>query len=343
MGDVAMAVPVVYSLAKQYPNIRITVLSRKYARPFFDDLAPNVDFMEADLKGEYRGVKGLNALYRRLTAKQFTKIADLHNVLRSEYLRMRFNMGRYRVEHIDKHRRQRRALVRQHNKVRENIPTPFENYIEVLANLGYPVTLQFHSLFPEEGGNLNLLPAIVGPKKSFQQWIGVAPTAAHPGKCYPVERTRQVIEQLLKNHPQARIFLFGRGRAEDQLFTQWCQEMPQCVYVSKHLENMHQELILMSHLNVMLSMDSSNAHLASLTATPVVTVWGATHPFAGFTAWNQPAENNIQAELDCRPCSIYGNRPCRRGDMACMNLIKPEQIIERIEQIINPKNPQTSL
>ena len=343
MGDVAMAVPVVYSLAKQYPNIRITVLSRKYARPFFDDLTPNVDFMEADLKGEYRGVKGLNALYRRLTAKQFTKIADLHNVLRSEYLRMRFNMGRYRVEHIDKHRRQRRALVRQHNKVRENIPTPFENYIEVLAKLGYPVTLQFHSLFPEEGGNLNLLPAIVGPKKSFQQWIGVAPTAAHPGKCYPVERTRQVIEQLLKNHPQARIFLFGRGRAEDQLFTQWCQEMPQCVYVSKHLENMHQELILMSHLNVMLSMDSSNAHLASLTATPVVTVWGATHPFAGFTAWNQPAENNIQAELDCRPCSIYGNRPCRRGDMACMNLIKPEQIIERIEQIINPKNPQTSL
>ena len=343
MGDVAMAVPVVYSLAMQYPNIRITVLSRKYARPFFDDLAPNVDFMEADLKGEYRGVKGLNALYRRLTAKQFTKIADLHNVLRSEYLRMRFNMGRYRVEHIDKHRRQRRALVRQHNKVRENIPTPFENYTEVLANLGYPITLQFHSLFPEEGGNLNLLPAIVGPKKSFQQWIGVAPTAAHPGKCYPVERTRQVIEQLLKNHPQARIFLFGRGRAEDQLFTQWCQEMPQCVYVSKHLENMHQELILMSHLDVMLSMDSSNAHLASLTATPVVTVWGATHPFAGFTAWNQPAENNIQAELDCRPCSIYGNRPCRRGDMACMNLIKPEQIIERIEQIINPKNPQTSL
>ena len=343
MGDVAMAVPIVYSLAMQYPNIRITVLSRKYARPFFDDLAPNVDFMEADLKGEYRGVKGLNALYRRLAAKQFTKIADLHNVLRSEYLRMRFNMGRYRVEHIDKHRRQRRALVKQHNKVRAQLPTPFENYAEVLAKLGYPITLQFRSLFPEEGGNLNLLPAIIGPKKSFQQWIGIAPTAAHPGKCYPIERTRQIVEQLLKNHPQARIFLFGRGRTEDQLFNQWCQDMPQCVYVSQHLENMHQELILMSHLDVMLSMDSSNAHLASLTATPVVTIWGATHPFAGFTAWNQPAENIIQAELDCRPCSIYGNRPCRRGDMACMNLIKPEQIIERIEQIINPKNPQTSL
>ena len=343
MGDVAMAVPVVYSLAMQYPDIRVTVLSRKYARPFFEDLAPNVSFMEADLKREYRGVKGLNALYRRLAAKQFTKIADFHNVLRSEYLRMRFNMGRYRVEHINKHRRERRALVSYKNKVREQLRTPFENYADVLAKLGYPIKLEFTSLFPPEGGNLNMLPAIIGPKKSFEQWIGVAPTAAHPGKTYPPERTRYIIEQLRQKHPRARIFLFGRGRTEDQLFSEWCSDLPQCVYVSRHLENMHQELILISHLDVMLSMDSSNMHLASLTATPVVSVWGATHPFAGFMGWKQKAENVIQADLDCRPCSIYGNRRCRRGDFACMDLIKPETIIERIEHIINPQTTETSL
>ena len=67
MGDVAMMVPVVYSLAHQYPDIRITVLSRAFARSFFEDLAPNVGFMVADLKNEYRGIKGLNALYRRRT------------------------------------------------------------------------------------------------------------------------------------------------------------------------------------------------------------------------------------------------------------------------------------
>ena len=101
MGDVAMVVPVVWSLAHQYPDIRITVLSRTFARPLFEDLTPNVGFMAADLKHEYRGIKGLNALYRRLAAKQFTAVADLHSVLRSEYLRMRFNMGRYRVAHIN--------------------------------------------------------------------------------------------------------------------------------------------------------------------------------------------------------------------------------------------------
>ena len=111
LGDVAMTVPVVWALARQYPQVRITVLSRNSSRTFFEDLAPNVNFMAADFKNEYHGVKGLNALYRRLVAKQFTAVADLHNVLRSDYLRLRFNLGRYRVAHIDKHRRQRRELV----------------------------------------------------------------------------------------------------------------------------------------------------------------------------------------------------------------------------------------
>ncbi len=337
MGDVAMMVPVVYSLAAQYPDIRITVLSRAFARPFFDQLAPNVHFMEADLKHEYHGVKGLNALYRRLASKQFTKIADMHNVLRSEYLRLRFNMGRYQVAHIDKHRKQRRALIAAHNKVFKPLPTPFENYAEVLRKLGFPVELQFRSLFPPEGGDLSLLPPSIGIKQPGDLWIGVAPTAAHPGKCYPTDRSRQVVEQLLQKHPQARIFLFGRGQMEDELFNEWCQAIPQCVFVSRQLEGLQQELILMSHLNVMFSMDSSNMHLASLTATPVVSVWGATHPYAGFMGWNQPAENAIQTDLDCRPCSIYGKRPCRRGDMACMMNIPPEKIFTRIEQIIiNP-------
>ena len=112
LGDVAMTVPVVYSLAKAYPDVRITVLSRGYARAFFEDLAPNVSFMEADVKHEYHGIRGLNALYRRLTAKNFTAIADFHDVLRSEYLRMRFNVEGYRVAHIDKHRRLRKLLRR---------------------------------------------------------------------------------------------------------------------------------------------------------------------------------------------------------------------------------------
>ena len=336
LGDVAMTVPVVWALATQYPDIRITVLSKKFARPLFDDLAPNVNFMEADLKQEYHGVKGLNALYRRLVAKQFTKVADLHSVLRSDYLRMRFNLGHYRVEHINKHKKLRRKLISYKNKVRKQLPTSFENYAEVFARLGYPVDIrQFRSIFPKEGGNLNLLPKEIGPKKSFETWIGIAPFAAHRGKVYPPKLMEQVIFRLIQQVPNLRIFLFGKGDEEDKYFPLWNALYRQCLIVNKYCEGMYQELILMSHLNAMISMDSANMHLASLTGVPVVSVWGATHPLAGFLGFNQNTDNAIQLDLECRPCSIFGNKPCQRGDYACLQNIPPERIVERIISLIN--------
>lgn len=334
LGDVAMTIPVIWSLAHQYPDLRITVLSRNSSRPLFEDLAPNVGFMGADLKREYKGIKGLNALYRRLAAKQFTAIADLHNVLRSEFLRMRFNLGSYRVSHINKHRKGRRRLTSQNNKQLIQQPTSFENYVEVFRRLGYPVTIDFHSIFPPEGGNLNLLPGPINVKNSFERWIGIAPFAAHKGKVYPPELMQQVIEQLCQQHPKARILLFGRGAEEDKWFDIWCRQHSQCLNVGQYADSMHQELILMSHLDVMLSMDSANMHLASLTGIPVVSVWGATHSYAGFMGWNQSEQNAIQLDLDCRPCSIFGQKNCRRSDYACLYQIKPTTIVEKINTFI---------
>ncbi len=335
LGDVAMTVPVVYALAQQYPDVRITVLSRNFARPLFEDLLPNINFMEADLKREYHGITGLNSLYRRLVAKQFTAIADLHSVLRSSYLRMRFNLDHYKVAHIDKHRKDRRRITSSSNKQLFQLPTSFQNYADVFARLGYPVNVQFRSIFSEDGGDMNLLPESLPRPTVGQPCIGIAPFAAHEGKIYPVRLMEQVVEQLLAKHPDVRIYLFGKGQREDETFPKWCAAHPQCVYVSQHLNNLRDELILMSHLQVMVSMDSANMHLASLVATPVVSVWGATHPFTGFMGWNQSPENAIQIPLECRPCSIYGQKPCLRGDYACMRNIAPEQIVNRVELILN--------
>ena len=145
---------------------------------------------------------------------------------------------------------------------------------------------------------------------------------------------RQVIGMVVGRFPSARLFLFGRGQEEERTFDKWCAEEPRCVNVSRHLEAMQQELILMSHLDLMLSMDSANMHLASIVGTPVVSIWGATHPAAGFMGWNQTAERAVQIDLPCRPCSIYGNKPCLRGDYACMKNIPPEQVVERMAFVL---------
>lgn len=335
LGDVAMTVPVVWSLARRYPHLRITVLSSPFARIFFDNIAPNVGFMEADLKHEYRGVKGLNALYRRLTAKQFTAIADLHNVLRSGYLRMRFNIDRYHVEHIDKHRRERRQLVATTGKQMVQLPSVFELYADVLARLGYPVDMDFTSVFPPTGGNMRLISDLVGEKKPFQQWIGVAPFAAYQGKAYPLPLMENVIDELTRRHPSCRIFLFGNNSYKERLaLDKLAEGRKNCINASALLGGIYKELILMSHLDVMLSMDSANMHLASIAGTPVVSIWGATHPLAGYMGWHQRPDDVVQTDMPCRPCSISGNRPCLRGDYACLTSIKPVSVADSVDRVL---------
>jgi ADP-heptose:LPS heptosyltransferase len=146
----------------------------------------------------------------------------------------------------------------------------------------------------------------------------------------------KVVERL-GEQDNLRIFFFGAGKTEQQQFNDWAAKWPFCVNASGQLGGLQQELALMSQLDVMLTMDSANMHLASLVGIPVVSVWGATHPYAGFMGWNQKVENAIQLDLDCRPCSIFGQKPCRRGDYACLNNIKPTTIVEKINSILLTK------
>ena len=64
IGDVAMTVPVIHSLAVQYPQHQIKVLSRPNMAALFAHLPSNVSFVGADLKSAYKGFAGLNKLFK---------------------------------------------------------------------------------------------------------------------------------------------------------------------------------------------------------------------------------------------------------------------------------------
>ena len=177
-----------------------------------------------------------------------------------------------------------------------------------------------------------MIEPVTGPKGDGIKWIGIAPFAKHEGKIYPIELEEQVVAHFA-GRPDVKVFLFGGGRSEQEVFDSWILKYPTVVSMIGKL-NMSTELNLMSHLDVMLSMDSANMHLASLVNTPVVSVWGATHPYAGFMGWKQLSTNTVQLDLSCRPCSVYGQKPCFRKDYACMRNIKPEQIIQKIEGML---------
>lgn len=326
LGDVAMTVPVVYSLAKQYPDVDITMLSTAKCRTLFEQMPENVHFFAADLHGRHHGIAGLNTLLSEMNFKSFDFIADFHDVLRTKYLRMRFVLANKKVARIHKGRWQKKQLTRRHHKVLKQLSTSFRRYNSVLEKLGFHVDLNFSGLDFQK-----VLPQEFSKEKN-EKWIGIAPFAKHIGKIYPLDKMEQVAASLSKNN-SVKIFLFGGGKNEKALFENWCRKNPQMTNVANRFR-FDEELGIMQQMDVMVSMDSANMHFASLLEVPVVSIWGATHPYAGFVGWNQPAGNAVQTDLSCRPCSVFGEKNCFRGDYACMNRILPELIVEKVKDLL---------
>lgn len=357
LGDVAMMAPVLRDYALKHPDYDLTVLSKPFHAPLFDDIAPNVHFLGRDPKRDYNGIRGLYRLYRELHQMHFDMVIDMHDVLRTKILRKFFRMHGYPVRHIDKHRSLRRKITaREGKKQLQRLPTSFENYLEALCNSSDEFRVMSERIKSPlvEGENSKLI------TQNSKLSIGIAPFAAHQGKIYPVERMEKVIEMLIEKRPECSIILFGGGGKEKEQMEKWAEKYSnvelaatvisekQKVKSEKYADDTVQdernnnfqlstfnsqlgsELQLMKDLDVMLSMDSANMHLASLVGTRVVSIWGATHPWAGFLGWGQSEDDCVQRhDLKCRPCSIYGNKPCLRGDMECMN-IEPSKVVEQL-------------
>ncbi len=325
LGDIAMTVPVVHDLAILYPELEITVLSREMARPLFEIMPKNVHFFGADLKGQHKGLLGLCRLWRDAHLNNFDYIADFHDVLRTWWLRTEGCLRRKKVAKIDKGRKGKKALTRQKNKVFVQQATSFERYAKVLEQLGFPIKPQFTKL--------DYSAFCKTQKADNETWIGIAPFAKHPAKVYPLKKMELVIKTLSERE-NTTVFLFGGGEVEKQQIAELCAKYPY-VKVVQSQHGLASELGLMDQLDVMLSMDSANMHLASLVGTSVVSIWGGTHPYAGFLGWNQKEENCIQLNIPCRPCSVYGNKPCFRGDYACLSGITPEQVINKLSPYLS--------
>ena len=327
LGDVAMTVPVLYSVAKHYPMHEFTFLSKDNHAPLFEHMPKNVHFRGVNLQ-YYRGLTGLLELFHQLEKEHYDAVADLHDVLRSKVLRWAFKLKGVPEAHILKNRRARKALVRRENKVFQPLRSSQERYADVLANLKCPVDIDFRSIFGDE---LPALPeevkAVTGTHKD-KTWVGVAPFARHEGKIYPLPLMRKVLEELGSN-PDIKLFLFGFGEKE-RAWSEQCEwKLPGVTSLVGKFD-MGRELVLMSHLDVMLTMDSANMHLASLVNVPTVSVWGATHPYAGFGGFQVKGSEMVQLPMECRPCSVYGKAPCYKGTGECMAKIPPTMVVDAV-------------
>lgn len=323
IGDVAMTVPVLDSFARQYPQHRITFISNPRFEAFFKGMPENFTFRGADVKQKYKDFSGLKLLVTELSAAHFDVVLDLHSLLRSRIISIGLLLHGSRFYSVRKDKMGRNAATRRFFKRRTPLASAFDRYLKVFERAGMPVSVDFDSIY-------SAAPAGILEKTGSKhgRWIGIAPFAAHQTKIYPMERMEKVIERLEDDDSCSRVFVFAYGKDLAPII-HWQNRFRKLTFIHGQI-TMDQELELMYWLDVMVSMDSSNMHMASLVGTRVVSVWGSTHPVCGFMGYRQKLEDCIQTDLKCRPCSVFGKKPCRYGSCPCMTGIAPERILEKI-------------
>lgn len=324
MGDVAMCVPVLRAFTLQHPKVKLTVLTRPFFKPFFQDLE-NVTVFAADLKGKHKGIIGLFKLSRELKHLGINQVADLHNVLRTKILKF-FFFGKT-FKQIDKGRNDKKALVS--GKLFQQLKTTHERYVDVFRNLGYTLALS-NPTFPNQLKLKDSTQTLL--EKDNKHWIGIAPFAQYQSKMYPLDLLERVIQELSKTN---KVILFGGGPEEIKTLNSFQNKYNNVINLAGKL-TLTEELQVISNLDVMLSMDSGNAHIAAMLGKKVITIWNVTHPFAGFSPFNQPQSHNILAnreQFPLIPTSIYGNKYPEHYKEASRT-IAPETVIKKIESVL---------
>ncbi|MBO0591346.1 glycosyltransferase family 9 protein [Cellulophaga sp. E16_2] len=331
MGDVAMTVPVLLAFQEQYPEVKISLLTKAFFKPMFSQLQ-NVSIIEADIKGRHKGMIGLYRLSKELKALQIDAVADLHNVLRSNILRQYFKTSKIPFIQIDKGRAEKKALVAKKNKKFIALKTTHQRYADVFDKLGFPLDLKESKLLKKEAINEKTQKLVSAGTKT---WIGIAPFAAFSGKMYPLAYMEKVVSEL-NNANRYKILLFGGGVKEKEILSKWENNYSNTLNMAG-LITLDEELAVISQLDIMVAMDSGNAHLAAMYAIPTLTLWGVTHPYAGFYPFRQKEHNALLPDREkypLIPTSIYGNKvPIGYGKV--METIKPEMVLKKIEEILH--------
>ena len=331
MGDVAMIVPVLRVLSETYPEVQLTILSRAFFKPFFNDFS-NVVFLEADVNHNHKGFMGVLKLAEEANALGINAVADLHNVIRSKIITRYLKILGKKTATLNKGRKEKKSLTRAKNKYFKQLKTTHQRYADVFGTLGFPIELTNFKPLPKKECNKNILSLVGEKKKSI---IGIAPFAAYKSKMYPLELIKKAIADLDK---QYQIVLFGGGDKEISELEIFENEFAFVVNTAGKL-NFTEELVLISNLDVMISMDSGNGHLAAMYGIPIISLWGVTHPYAGFAPFGQSSHNSLLADNNkypLLPTSIYGNN-YPEGYEKIMETIKPEEIVKKVESVLKLK------
>ena len=331
MGDVVLTVPVLRGVLKDNPQLEITMVSNGAYEAMFHDIE-RLTFYRVNLNN-YTGFRGLYKLFKELKAlDSWDAVIDLHSVMRTWTIGGFFKIVGVPVFKLDKGRAEKKALVRKNNKVFKPLKHTTERYLDVFRAFGINGEVETGDVLhinDRAGKSLQEFLSENGLIKD-KMWLGLAPFSKHKQKTWPLSKITALIEAL-GDKGIYQIFLLG-GSDEGEDLRNLAALYSHCTNLAG-VFSLDEEIALMHQFDAVVAMDSFNMHLAALCNTRVISIWGGTHRYAGFGPLNDNNLNIVQIlhdELSCRPCSVFGSKPCYRGDLACLKGIEIEDVLKLI-------------
>jgi lipopolysaccharide heptosyltransferase II len=326
IGDIILASPLIRILRRAYPDALIDFLTKAE----YTDLVRSNPYLSAvfDLKSGDRAE--LRRIRQKIRSERYDAIFDIHNSLRSRYVR--FGSGARKTFVVDKRIFHRFLLVNlRKNRYSAVVPVPLR-YLEAGKTLGLQddgagldvfVMEEIASNVTSRLGRLDL--------GRFDHVVGLVPSARHFTKQWPMERFVEFGVKCVKDR-KAGLLVFG-GK-EDAEYCGDIVHMINAETTGRAAESLAGSLSLqetavaMDRCEIVVTNDTGLMHLAAARKRKVVAIFGSTVKEFGFFPFGTDHAVVERDGLECRPCSHVGLPHCPEGHFKCMRDISAAQVLE---------------
>lgn len=299
-----------------YCNHRVTLVTKAAFAPLMIE-SRGIDRV---IPFSGRGLLSLNKLANQLRCQSWDVVLDMHNILRGNLLLAM--LGQQAHGKLGKDTLARLTLLRTGRKdgsLKRTMDQRFQQVIE--------------KIFPgsQADGVAPHLSSLAPPARDGVPILGISPGAQWATKRWPAGH---VISLLRLNHQQSlhpvRIFL---GPQEEKWFPG--SELAGVASRFPEVEIIRQQSLTeiaaqLAGCSVLLTNDSGLLHISEAVGTPVLALFGPTVREFGYYPLLE-ASATLEENLECRPCSRNGKRPCKRKDLACLEQISAGRVLSQLE------------
>ena len=323
LGDLVLLTALVEGIAVSFPGYELHLATKEQYRELFES---NRHITRIDTLPMDAGFLELLRLRRRLAAGRFEIIIDAHNVIRSNFLyRTLYAPGKTQ---LGKDQVRKLSLIRAGKDLYRNTVSMKDRYLDLLAALGSDVPDVSTRLEPPPEAEAEADALFEANRLTGRPVVALAPGARWDTKRWPA-----------RNFSETAAAMSGRGYGVlvigDESEREICRIAASaggCTDACGRLSLMATASVL-KRASILVTNDSAPLHIAEAVGTPVVGLFGPTvRQFGYFPLLNDSIV--LEKDLECRPCSRNGSRPCHIAARDCLDTIDSSEVLSAIDLVL---------